>query len=55
VVEASRQGILGLAFAYLNIPDKLRFSVQTLLWVFFIYLLLSGVAWLFPARKLSNP
>ena len=55
VVEASRQGILGLAFAYLNIPDKLRFSVQTLLWVFFIYLLLSWVAWLFPARKLSNP
>jgi len=53
VVEAGRQGVLGLAFAYLNIPDKLRFSVQTLLWVFFIYLLLSGVAWLFPAKRNS--
>jgi len=55
VVENSRHGILGLAFAYLNIPDKLRFSLQTILWVFFIYLLLSGIAWLFPKRReISN-
>jgi hypothetical protein len=51
VVEASRKGILGLALVYLNIPDKLKFTVQTLLWVFFIFLLLNSIAWLFPMRK----
>jgi len=51
VVESARGSMLGLAMAYLNVPDKLKFTVQTLLWVLFIYLLLNSIAWLFPARR----
>lgn len=51
IVEDSKHTIAGLALAYLNMSDKLRFSVQTLLWTFFIYLLLSGIAWLMPIKQ----
>jgi len=49
--ENSRGSIGGMAFAYLNVSEKLRFLIQTLLWVFFIYFLLVSVAWLTPIRN----
>lgn len=51
IVEESKHTVAGLALAYLNMSEKLRFSVQTLLWTFFIYLLLSGIAWLMPMKR----
>jgi len=51
VVSDSQRSIGGLAFAYLNLSEKLRFTVQSVLWVFFIYLLLAGIAWLMPIKK----
>jgi len=54
VVENNRHSIGGLAFAYLNLSEKLRFTIQTILWVFFIYLLLAGIAWLMPIKKVAR-
>lgn len=51
IVDASRRSIAGLATAYLNIPDNLKFILQTLLWVFFVFLLLSAIAWISPIKK----
>lgn len=51
IVEDSKHSIAGLALAYINLPDNLRFTLQTLLWVFFIYLLLSGIAWITPIKR----
>jgi len=50
-IEDNQHSIGGLAFAYLNVSEKIRFLMQTLLWVFFIYLLLGGIAWLAPIKK----
>jgi hypothetical protein len=36
----------GFAFAYLNIPERFKFTLQTILWVCFLYLLLASISWL---------
>jgi len=41
----------GLAFAYMNIPQNLKFTLQTILWVCFLYLLLSSISWLTKAGE----
>jgi len=47
VVENKKsKTVLGLAFAYLNLSDNLKFLLENLVWVLFIYLLLSSLAWL---------
>lgn len=51
IVQDSSQSIGGLAFAYFNLSDNLKFTLQTLLWVFFIYLLLSAIAWISPIKR----
>lgn len=38
--------VAGLAFAYLNLSDNLKFILENIVWVIFIYLLLSSLAWL---------
>jgi len=50
LIGESRNGIAGLAFTFLNLPENIRFLLQTLVWVFLIYFLLSGIAWLAPIK-----
>jgi len=46
VIAEKSESLNNLAFAYLNISDRFKFTLQTVLWVCFLYLLLSSIAWL---------
>ncbi len=45
-IDKKDKTVAGLAFAYLNLSDNLKFVLENMVWVIFIYLLLSSLAWL---------
>ena len=56
VIVSKNDTVGGMAFAYLNVSENLRFAIESIIWALFLYLLLSGVAWLSFAgeRKRKN-
>ncbi len=46
IADGGKKTVAGMAFAYLNLSENLKFVLENAVWVIFIYLLLSSLAWL---------